>query len=88
MTGLQQVVKNKKGSSILKNLPIVHLHFFPFIMTEPLGNETILHIRVGEDTLVVKVRGIDAAELGDVVKIKFNINTLCLFDPLKQNRIL
>lgn len=60
----------------------------PLIMAEPLGNETILHIRAGEDTLVAKVRGIDAAELGDVVKIKFNINTLCLFDPLNKNRIL
>lgn len=88
MHGLQQVIKNKKGSSILKNQPIVNLHFFPFIMAEQLGNETILHLRVGEDILIVKVRGIDAAELDDVVRIKFNIKALCFFDSVNQNRIL
>jgi len=57
-------------------------------VAEQLGNETILHLRVGEDKLIAKVRGIDAAELNDVVKIKFNIKALCLFDSLTQNRIL
>ncbi len=63
-------------------------HSLPLIVAEQLGNETILHLRVGEDKLIAKVRGIDAAELNDVVKIKFNIKALYFFDSLTQNRIL
>ncbi len=63
-------------------------HSLPLIVAEQLGNETILHLKVGEDKLVAKVRGIDAAKLDDVVKINFNVKKLCIFDSVKQNRIL
>ncbi|MFQ6608095.1 MAG: ABC transporter ATP-binding protein [Fidelibacterota bacterium] len=59
----------------------------PLIVAEPLGNETILHLKVGENVLTAKVRGLDIDDLKDKIEIGFNVKKLCLFDSVSQKRI-
>lgn len=59
----------------------------PILFSEPLGNETILHLDAGETTLVVKMRGIDTTFLKDSVRIGFNTKKLCFFDSKTEIKI-
>jgi multiple sugar transport system ATP-binding protein len=49
-------------------------------MTEPLGVETLLHIKIGEQTNVSTVPGISAARRGDNVKFGIVRERLHFFD--------
>jgi len=49
-------------------------------MTEPLGVETLLHIKIGEQTIVSTVPGISAARRGDNVKFGIVRERLHFFD--------
>ena len=59
----------------------------PLLFAEPLGNETILHLDAGENTMVAKMRGIDTTVLKDSVKIGFNTKKLCFFDSRTERQI-
>lgn len=50
-------------------------------LAEHLGDETILHIRVGDRRLTVKLGGDVAVHLGDTVHIGFDLTGARLFGP-------
>lgn len=58
------------------------------LVTEPLGNETVLHLQAGEVIIITKVDSEDALHLGEIVKVNFNMNKCHLFDSLTQKKIL
>ena len=51
------------------------------ILTEPLGVETVMHIRSGQQTLLSIVPGITDLKLGDTVKFAIVRERLHYFDP-------
>ena len=49
-------------------------------LTEPLGVETLVHIKIGEQTIVSTVPGISALRRGDTVKFGIVRERLHFFD--------
>jgi multiple sugar transport system ATP-binding protein len=56
-------------------------------LVEPLGVETLLHIRVNGQLMVCTVPGISRARLGDTVRFEVNRERLHLFDSTTGNRL-
>ena len=56
------------------------------ILKEPLGVETVLHIKSGEQTLLSLVPGMSDTKIGDTVKFNINSDKLHFFDR-KRNRV-
>jgi multiple sugar transport system ATP-binding protein len=56
-------------------------------LVEPLGVETLLHIKVGEQTIVCTVPGISALRRDDSVRFNFVRERLHLFDVVSGQRI-
>ncbi|MCK6576958.1 MAG: ABC transporter ATP-binding protein [Anaerolineae bacterium] len=50
------------------------------MLVEPLGVETILHIRTGEITLLCVVSGLSSIQLGEVLSFGFAVERLHFFD--------
>ena len=59
----------------------------PLLVTEPLGNETLLHMDVGQDIFVAKVKIEDTIDMRQPPKIKFDIDKIYLFDIDTEQRI-
>ncbi len=56
-------------------------------LIEPLGVETIIHIRVGEQTIVSIVPGPSPVRLGDTIRFDVPSEQLHLFEPTSKLRI-
>jgi multiple sugar transport system ATP-binding protein len=59
----------------------------PLLVMEPLGNETLLHMGVGQDIFVAKVKIEDTMDMRQPPKIKFDIDKIYLFDIDTEQRI-
>jgi multiple sugar transport system ATP-binding protein len=57
------------------------------ILVEPLGVETILHIKVDGQAIICTVPGIAKAKLGDNVRFDIQRERLHLFDPITGARL-
>jgi len=53
----------------------------PVIASEQLGDETILHLSAGEETISVKLTSIFNTRIDDVVGVEFDPAGIHLFDP-------
>jgi multiple sugar transport system ATP-binding protein len=56
-------------------------------LIEPLGVETLLHIKVGEQTLVCTVPGISSTRRGDTVRFNVTRERLHFFDAARGTRL-
>ncbi|MEP6985782.1 MAG: TOBE domain-containing protein, partial [Chloroflexota bacterium] len=56
-------------------------------LIEPLGVETIIHIRVGDQTIVSIVPGASPVRLGDTIRFDVPSEQLHLFEPTSKLRI-
>ncbi|MBT3683141.1 MAG: sn-glycerol-3-phosphate ABC transporter ATP-binding protein UgpC [Candidatus Marinimicrobia bacterium] len=56
------------------------------IASELLGDETILHLSAGDDTILVKLPSIYNAKIGDEIGVRFNLSEIHLFNS-KGKRI-
>jgi multiple sugar transport system ATP-binding protein len=54
------------------------------LLKEPLGVETVLHLRSGDQTLLALVPGMAEARIGDTVKFKINSDKLHFFDTSRK----
>jgi ABC-type sugar transport system ATPase subunit len=54
------------------------------VLKEPLGVETVLHIKAGNQTLLALVPGMAEARLGEMVKFNIATNKLHFFDTARQ----
>jgi len=57
------------------------------ILIEPLGVETLVHIKAGEQTLVCTVPGISSTRRGDTVRFNVTRDRLHFFDPARGTRL-
>lgn len=57
------------------------------MLIEPLGVETILHIKSGQQTLLSTVSGMAAWKIGDTIRFNIVREHLHFFDKASQNRI-
>ncbi|MCI1857436.1 MAG: sn-glycerol-3-phosphate ABC transporter ATP-binding protein UgpC [Sporolactobacillus sp.] len=55
-------------------------------LSELLGSEMILHTKMGNQRIKVKVPGTNIFT-GDVINLSFNLERMCFFDPNTTNRI-
>jgi len=53
-----------------------------------LGSDTIVHVDVGRDILIVKVPGEIAVRIGEKVKLLLDLNRLHLFDKRSERAII
>ncbi len=58
------------------------------VLVEPLGVETLLHIKVGEQTVVSTVPGISGVRRGETVRFNVVRERLHFFDPASGNRLV
>jgi multiple sugar transport system ATP-binding protein len=58
------------------------------VLTEPLGVETLVHIKVGEQTLVCTVPGLTSTRRGDAVRFNVVKERLHFFDWARGTRLL
>ena len=58
------------------------------ILIEPLGVETILHIKAGQQTLLSAVSGMTGWRMGDAIQFNIIREHLHYFDPASQRRLL
>ena len=56
-------------------------------LVEPLGVETLLHIKIGEQTVVCTVPGISGVRRGDTVRFNVTRERLHFFDPARGTRL-
>jgi multiple sugar transport system ATP-binding protein len=56
-------------------------------IVEPLGNEVIIHGRVGDDLLVAKLDAHRAPKLGETVDLAIELQSLHLFDAETEQRL-
>ncbi len=56
-------------------------------VVEPMGHETFLHLRVGEDTLTVRTSPRQSARVGDTVSVRFDPRHSLLFDMKTERTI-
>jgi multiple sugar transport system ATP-binding protein len=56
-------------------------------VVEQLGAESIIHLRVGQDELLVKVDGAAAARPEEDMPVLVDLNRLHFFDPDTENRV-
>jgi multiple sugar transport system ATP-binding protein len=57
------------------------------VLTEPLGVETLLHIKVGEQTLVCTVPGLTRTQRGEAVRFNVTKERLHFFDWTRGTRL-
>lgn len=57
------------------------------VVSEPLGNETIIHARVGEAPVVVKNPALTILRTGDKITLQFKLDKIILFDKATKNPI-
>jgi len=58
------------------------------VLIEPLGVETILHIKAGQQTLLSSVSGMTSWRMGDAIRFDIIREHLHYFDPASQRRLL
>jgi ABC-type sugar transport system ATPase subunit len=56
-------------------------------LIEPLGVETILHIKVGGPILLSNVAGMSSWRIGDTIRFNIIRERLHFFEPTQQTRI-
>jgi multiple sugar transport system ATP-binding protein len=56
-------------------------------VVEPLGAESIIHLRVGQDELLVKVDGATSAEPDQEMELVVDLDRLHFFDPETEKRL-
>ncbi len=56
-------------------------------VVESLGAESIIHLRVGQDELLVKVDGAAAVRPEEEMEVLVDLNRLHFFDPETENRV-
>jgi multiple sugar transport system ATP-binding protein len=56
-------------------------------LIEPLGVETILHIKTGDQTLLSNISGMSSWHVGDTIRFNVARQRLHFFDPKQQTRI-
>jgi ABC-type sugar transport system ATPase subunit len=57
------------------------------VLTEPLGVETLVHIKAGEQTLVCTVPGLTGTKRGDAVRFNVTRERLHFFDWARGTRL-
>ena len=57
-------------------------------VVEPLGSETILHVKVGPDTVTAKVDPKTKAKEGQEIDLVFDMDSMHAFDPETQKAII
>ncbi|HPX97221.1 MAG TPA: TOBE domain-containing protein, partial [Thermotogota bacterium] len=57
-------------------------------VTEPLGNQTILHLKVGETVIVAGVNPQTTAKEGEKIDIVIDMTKMHLFDPTTEKAII
>ena len=55
---------------------------------EPLGSDTILHLKLGDTTLLVKIPGAYKAEIGSRIKVALNLAKMHFFDKKSEKALL
>jgi len=59
----------------------------PLVLAEPLGNETIVRLQAGHDTLVARIPSLDTTQLQKSVPVRFDLSKLCFFDIRTEERL-
>jgi len=57
-------------------------------VVEPLGSETILHVKVGEDMITAKVDPKTQAKEGQKIDLVFDMEAMHIFDPESEKAIV
>ncbi len=55
---------------------------------EPLGNEVIAHVRIGEDLLIAKLKPSHMPEIGSAIDLALDLSALHLFDAKTEHRLV
>ena len=56
-------------------------------IVEAVGHEVIVHVRVGQDLIVARVRANRAPQFGETLELVINCDALHLFDEATQRRL-
>lgn len=59
----------------------------PILVREPLGHETVFHLKSGLDTIVAKVQAEEIAGIEDSAMVDFELQKAYLFDGVSEERI-
>jgi len=90
-------VKELEGMQVILGIRPEDVHLsedgleLPLLVAEPLGNETLLHLDGGQNILVAKVQREETKGMGNIPKIKFDLDKIYLFDieteqPIEFNK--
>lgn len=90
-------VKELEGMQVILGIRPEDVHLsedgleLPLLVAEPLGNETLLHLDGGQNILVAKVQIEETKGMGNIPKIKFDLDKIYLFDieteqPIEFNK--
>ena len=90
-------VKELEGMQVILGIRPEDVHLsedgleLPLLVAEPLGNETLLHMDGGQNILVAKVQIEETKGMGNIPKIKFDLDKIYLFDieteqPIEFNK--
>ncbi len=90
-------VKELEGMQVILGIRPEDVHLsedgleLPLLVAEPLGNETLLHMDGGQNILVAKVHIEETKGMGNIPKIKFDLDKIYLFDieteqPIEFNK--
>ncbi|MEE9167093.1 MAG: sn-glycerol-3-phosphate ABC transporter ATP-binding protein UgpC [Candidatus Neomarinimicrobiota bacterium] len=60
----------------------------PLVLAEPLGNETILRLQAGHQTVTARIPSLDTAQLKKSVEVRFDLSKVCLFDIGTEERLV
>lgn len=60
----------------------------PLILAEPLGNETILRLQAGQQTVIARTPSLDTTQLQNSVPVRFDLSKICLFDIKTEERLV
>jgi len=60
----------------------------PLVLAEPLGNETILRLQIGDQTLIARIPSLDTTQLPKSISVRFNVSNVCFFDSTTEERIV
>lgn len=60
---------------------------FPVVINEPLGNENFLHLQAGQQILIARIPALESIQLGDRVRVSFDLSKACFFDSKSEDRL-
>src|SRR5262245_35281574 len=97
---LRAVTQGKSGAELVVGIRPEHLHArpppdrgptqelkVPVELVEPVGDEVVVHGKLGEDGMVFKLDPHQAPETGQTVAVHVQLNALHLFDGKTEKRL-